>query len=241
MSTRPSSVHTKFVCLLAPYVSLHASASKMRGGTGRRSERRREREQTEEIRQMKMQIYCNKARRARGKRGDVGGSGGSGDTDARGCLIHLPRMHAHFSFLIHFQSLSHHPCETMDLIPHCFPRLHLFLILYPTFFFYYHTLPLTTCSLRWEAIRLTSFSLAILLFSPPRLRFFFLLLISISVLVSSRCAVMDVTCGVRGEGGMFFNLPPLPKTIQLASHCLNNSRIALVKVLFMIEVKCTWD
>ena len=111
----------------------------------------------------------------------------------------------------------------------------------PHFFFYYHTLPLTTCSLRWEAIRLTSFSLAILLFSPPRLRFFFLLLISISVLVSSRCAVMDVTCGVRGEGGMFFNLPPLPKTIQLASHCLNNSRIALVKVLFMIEVKCTWD
>lgn len=61
MSIRPSPVHTKFVCLLASYVSLHASASTMRGGTGRRSEQGREREQTEEIRQMKMQIYCNKA------------------------------------------------------------------------------------------------------------------------------------------------------------------------------------
>lgn len=174
MSTRPSSVHTKFVCLLAPYVSLHASASKMRGGTGRRSERRREREQTEEIRQMKMQIYCNKARRARGKRGDVGGSGGSGDTDARGCLIHLPRMHAHFSFLIHFQSLSHHPCETMDLIPHCFPRLHLFLILYPIFFFL-----LSHTSSNYLLPPLGSytfdlfFSRHFALFSPPTSFFFF--------------------------------------------------------------------
>lgn len=137
----------------------------------------------------------------------MGGSGGSGDTDARGCLIHLPRMHAHFSFLIHFQSLSHHPCETMDLIPHCFPRLHLFLILYPIFFFYYHTLPLTTCSLRWEAIRLTSFSLAILLFSPPRLRFFFSLadFYICTCVFTLRRDGCDVRC--TGRGGNVFQPP----------------------------------
>lgn len=136
------------------------------------------------------------------KRGDVGGSAGSGDTDARGCLIRLPCMHARFSFphsfSISFSSSLRNDGSNSPLFP---PVSISFSSSTP--FFFYHALPLTTCSLRLEAIHLTSFSLAILLFSLPPSSFFSLADFYICACVFTLCRDgCDVRC-TRGGGDVF--------------------------------------
>lgn len=101
----------------------------------------------------------------------------------------------------------------MYIIPCCFLSPPLFLSPF------YHSISLFT--LHWEVVDLTSFRFSFSSFSSLLV----FLPISISVLVFSRCAVMDVTLGVQGN----FNLPLLTKTIQLACCCLSNLRTALVK------------
>jgi len=103
-----------------------------------------------------MQIYCRKTHT---QHAHVGGS--AVNSVHRCTSLFNPSSSRALSlfFLIHFQSLSHHSCEMMALIPRCFSFSHSFTSSIPYFFIpHFHTpTNFSLSSLHKEVISLTSF------------------------------------------------------------------------------------
>lgn len=139
------------------------------------------------------------------------------DQDTQTCLIHLPRTHSHFfsrSFSFSFSSSpwndgSNSPLFSPSLSLHPPPFLS---YIFSNYFLFLSSLP-------WEVKRSDLFFALSLPFSFPCQSLYLYLYFHAELWWMWRAVY----------GGMFFNLLPLTKAIQLASHCLNDFGIALVK------------